>query len=390
MRKGIKYILISVVAGLGIVSCIYPFTPEVVPEVVGLLVMEGEINAGIESTFTASKSFSLLEEHAQAECLSLTDIYVESESGIRYAYSRVERSEDTRFQEDVRISYIIDTRNINRGERHKLVFSYDNKQYETEWLEFVETPVIDSITYRVAEDKSKLDILVHATGINDSLRHFKWEYREDWEFHAEYMQQYEDKLLYGEPVPLPPGIPDNYYCWNTVYSSNINVFNTESISENIIKDHVVKSIEYSDKRIMDLYRIEVYQKGLTKDAYKYWETMLKNNEGSGGIFAPQPNELRGNIHCIDDPQEVVLGYIISCAVEVKSIYIQAREHRIYKSTEGCSPFLWEPKSMTDTPSDSWGIYAVHEGEVFYIDKKCLTCLRSGTKNKPDFWPSDHE
>lgn len=392
MKEAYKYITLCVAAVLGVASCIYPFTPEEVPQEIGLLVMEGEINAGIESSFTASESFSILAENVKAKSLELSDIYVESESGKKYASYRTQKSEDYKFEGDSKLSYIVDTRALDKEERHKLVFSCRGKKYETVWLEFVETPVIDSITYRVADDKSKLDIMVHATGISDSLRYFKWEYREDWEFHAVYQQQF--ILVDQVPVILPPGVPDNYYCWNKAFSSDINLLSTAGLSENRVKDHLLTSIGSTNKRLMDLYSIEVYQKGISEEAYKYWDTMLKNNEGTGGIFAPQPNELRGNIYCIDDPEEMVLGYITSCEVEKMRIYIKAQDHNIYKNPEDCTPFQWfpNPDKGEFEPSPTWGVYFYDEetGDLFYVEDRCLTCLRHGTKDKPDFWPTKHE
>lgn len=394
MRQVIKYIAIIWVAVLGVVSCIYPFNPKISSADISLVVVEGDISAGVESSFVATKSLPLNDNSQLAESLNLTSIYVEGERGSMYKSFRVEESEDDKFLNSKKVTYKVDTRALKGDERHRLVFVYDNKTYASDWVTMVQTPEIDSVTFRVSDDLENLEIMGHAVGINDSLRYYKWDYVEDWEFHANYEEHW--VLQKGVPVFTTAGTPDNYYCWNHNVSSEINICNTENISKNIIKDYVVKSIWYQDRRISSLYRIDVYLRGLTKEGYKYWETMLKNNEATGDIFAPQPNEMRGNLHCVENPDEVVLGYITSCSVSHKRIYINQSEHRLYKSPLSCQPFEFEPKDG-DSPSDAWGVYSVEFNEegtaiikTTYIDRHCLDCLYFGTKNKPADWPTDHE
>lgn len=394
MRQLAKHITIFLAAVLGVVSCIYPFNPEIPANETDMLVMEGEITAGQESYFVATKTLPLDSNMVLAEPLALTSIYVEGEKGSIYKSYRKEESEDDKFLGNKKISYAVDTRNLDKSERHRLVFQYNKKSYATDWLSFVEAPPIDSLTYRISKDSLNLEIIGHAKGVNDTSRYYKWEYIEDWEVTANYHEDY--ILVNGVPVKKPKDQIDNYYCWNHSKSSEINLYTTESISQNIIKEAVVKSIDKHDKRIMSLYRIDVYLKSLTKEAYKYWETLLRNNEETGDIFSPQPNEMRGNIYCVDDPNEVVLGYITSSAASTKRLYINYIDHKFYKSKDSCAPFEFEPKEG-DTPSDAWGVYQVEWNDdgtmivkTFYIEKRCLSCLYYGTKDKPEDWPNDHK
>jgi hypothetical protein len=262
----------------------------------------------------------------------------------------------------------------------------------TGWLDFVPTPEIDSVTYTVAEDLTHLDIHVHATGLNDTLRYFKWDYREDWEFNTYFQQMVyylpDSNMVYS----YDEGDSPYFYCWDSSVSTNINIFSTKSLSQNKVSQHPIKTIYNTDKRLSYLYAIEVFQKGLSEEAYKYWETLLKNNDGSAGIFAPQPNEMRGNMFCADDPDEMVLGYISCCDTKSRRIFIDRVDHRIYKSEENCfqeskTVDLW--KSMYKS---GWDVVDVDpiSGEIFWAPRKCVDCRVNGTKNKPSFWPNDHK
>lgn len=392
MKKVFIYIFILLSGSLGIVSCVYPFTPEGIESEMGLLVMEGDINAGVVSTFVPSRSISLDGTSDQVEGVELTDIYVESESGAKYVMIEKLVSSDNRFLNNSKLSYVVDTKGLDISHRCRLVFSADSKTYMSEWLEFIPTAPIDSVTYSVAEDFSHLDIHVHTTGLNDSLRYFKWDYKEDWEFHTYFKKEvyyYPDS---NQVYNYEDGESPYFYCWNSSVSSDINVHSTEALSENIVSYHPVKTIYNDDRRISYLYAIEVYQKALTEEAYRFWETLLKNNDGSAGIFAPQPNEMRGNLYCVDDPEEMVLGYISSCTVESKRIFISSVDHRIYRGADNC---LHEAKDIELWPSmynSGWDVVNVDKlsGEVMWAPKKCVDCRVYGNKNKPEFWPNDHK
>ncbi len=391
MKGFLKYIFI-LFAFLGVVSCVYPFTPEGVEGEVGILVMEGDINAGIASTFVPSRSISLTGQNNGVEAVDLTEIYVESESGEKFGLIEKIEEENKDFLNNRKVSYVLGTDAMSKDHKCRLVFSADNKTYMTGWLDFVPTPEIDSVTYTVAEDHTHLDIHVHTTGLNDTLRYFKWDYKEDWEF-STYFQQTVYYLKDSNMVYLyEEGESPYFYCWNSSISTNINILSTESLSQNKVCQHPVKTIYNTDMRLSYLYAIEVFQKGLSEEAYKYWETLLKNNDGSAGIFAPQPNEMRGNLFCVEDPSEMVLGYISCCETKSRRIFIDRVDHRIYKSGDNCTQESKPVELWSTMYSSGWDVVNVDplSGEIFWAPRRCVDCRANGTKNKPSFWPNDHK
>lgn len=392
MRRFLIIVTFIVSLAVSLVSCVYPFTPEGIEDEVGLIVMEGDINSGIKSTFTPSTSFSLSDRSDKPKYVQLRDIYVESEDGVIYGSYYQSVVEDKNFMSQYKIVYTVDTEDLDEEKRHRLVFKTDEKTYMSGWLSFVKTAPIEDVTYRVADDKSYLEVLVSTTGINDSLKYYKWDYREDWEIHSQYLP---DGYFYPDSNQVYPiydyeDYPSNYYCWNKSLSTNINIFSTENLSQNIVKDHVVRRIPNNDKRLSYIYAIEVYQKALSKDAYIYWETILKNNDGSAGIFAPQPNEMKGNLYCVEDPNEIVLGYISSCAVEKKRIFIDRTEHQIYVEDDVCLLEAVEPSKWKAVFGAGWLVVSLDplSGEVLWSPRKCVDCRVYGNKTKPSFWPND--
>lgn len=384
-----KYIYILIIASALVSSCVYTFEPKGVEQQEGILVIEGDINIGDESVFVLSKSVNVDDSEAETASLAASDIYIEAETGAKYGYYSIKTEEDDNFKDNIKYSHYIDTKNLDLSVRYRLVVSCDDKHYTSSWGSYLETPPIDSVSYVISDDKTAIDIYVSSTGVNDTLNYYKWDYVEDWEFKADfYAVSY--FLPDSDKVYDLPYEQNKYYCWKHNRSSNINIISTEQLSDNKVVNHHITNIASNDFRISYVYAIEVQQKTISKEAYTYWETMLRNNDGTGGIFSPQPSEMRGNITCVEDPQEAVLGYISVCSVQKERIFIYYKDTKIYYERKYCEQ-LAKPKNEWWRLSIShWDV--VYEdtmtGAVYWAETKCVDCRTRGTKNKPDFWPMD--
>lgn len=73
------------------------------------------------------------------------------------------------------------------------------------------------------------------------------------------------------------------------------------------------------------YSIQVKQYALTEDAYNYWTLLKKNTEQLGSIFDSQPSASIGNIHCVNNPTEIVIGYISAGTVTNSRIFISKNQ-----------------------------------------------------------------
>ncbi len=395
MGKIIKYIGLFLGSMLLISSCVYPFEPEDLDVEATAIVMEGDINIGDFSKFYSSTSVSISSDDMQVKNIPLDEIRVEGKNGAVCDAFTVEIEEDARYAKGEKRAYVLDTRTLPAEGDYRLVFRVGDKTYSSNWSQCLRTPEIDSITYSVKEDLSSLDILVHATGEVDSLKYYKWDFREDWEFHARwYASAYYDPvqkivLKYPEDGSVIP----NYYCWDTALSTDINIYSTEPLTENVVKNQKLVTIPNISLKISYLYSIEVYQKLLSEEGYKYWETLKKNSDGSSGIFAPQPNELKGNIICESDPKELVLGYISVSTVTRKRCYIKDTDVKIYK------PSYYSGDELTTVDPEMWDSYYTFNwapvivdpmtGAVDWAPRRCVDCRVYGTKDKPSFWPNDH-
>jgi hypothetical protein len=118
----------------------------------------------------------------------------------------------------------------------------------------------------------------------------------------------------------------------------------------------------------------VFQYGLTKEAYDYLGKMKKNTEQIGSIFDPQPSYLTGDIQCISDPSEKVIGFISFGVIREKRVFISPFEiSKINKNW-----FYTHYCEYLEPNQDS-----IRERKLPY-PPDCYTC--SGTQIKPSYWP----
>ncbi len=189
--------------------------------------------------------------------------------------------------------------------------------------------------------------------------------------------------------------PDNiHYCWGSKTSNRIILGKSDNLSENRIKDHTILSLEPFNSRFSYLYSILVKQQTLDKKAYEYFDNMRKNVEQTGGIFAPQPTEIKGNITCLSDPKEIIIGYIYATTELSYRLYIKAEEVPGMGEIFDCR----EKKTFIEGELDKaygQGMAILSEGDkagiYICISRRCVDCTaRGGSKNKPDFWPNNHQ
>ena len=141
-----------------------------------------------------------------------------------------------------------------------------------------------------------------------------------------------------------------------------------------------------------MYFVELSQIRLTEEAYRFWETVRNNSTNVGGLFSPEPSEMRGNIVNVDDPDELVLGYVSVSTCTRKKMFVDNYDTR-FSNWRGPSYGLVEP--FPDIP-DEWRKYYGWKyrygwlndetGQTVWAPIECIDCRASGgTKERPWWW-----
>ena len=365
-------------------SCVYPFSAET-EDGSGALVIEGDILIGETTAVKIGRSTPI--GGPKSEPVHGV-VWVEDEYGTTFRGVRDKSG----------ARYLVNTAAADPGLAHRLhVQLPDGREYVSSWEKAGAPPVIDSLSYIRDPDHDRLNIALSMHSQAGS--YFKWSYVEDWEYHTQYFAviKYEAPNVVGYGGKIVPMVyPENtYYCYRHAESSEILTFSTERQTDDRFVDLEFHKIPRSDTRISYLYRIKVDLEPLSAGAYAYWENIKANSEYSGSLFAPTPSEMVGNIRCVQDPDELVMGYINVARRASKTLYLDALDVKFYKSDE---PYVEGELIGTDRwlefilkgylPYSS--VMPEDYSQTYWAPARCVDCTKmGGTRERPDDWPTNH-
>ena len=372
-------------------SCIVPFEPQGMKQEEGILVVEGMI-MDTGTTIKLTRTISLYADDPDSTRIDW--VYGARVQVIDDRNNVVAVAEPQSKDGTPGIVYAVPGEiAFTPGTKYALSIQIGEKRYQSAFVSPTLTPEIDEISWRTNTDGS-MDIMVSTHDPENQTEYYRWAFEEDWEIRSYLFGFYWYNPITGEVVEQSPFTSNNrYYCWASDKSKAIILGTSGRLTEATIKNNVIHSIPTYNSRFSYLYSILVRQYGIDKETYIYYKNLKDNIELSGSLFAPLLTEIKGNIACLSNPDEPVVGYI-SATNEVKTrIFIDMLE------IGGEDLYACEEKeSRRFSRSQLASIYIYGYSIVTYMDAyficypiRCVDCTaRGGTKNKPDFWPNDHQ
>ena len=376
--------------GLCAVSCIYPFEAKV-SDADSRIVIDGDILIGSETTVSLGYMWSLSAfDEEMVWNTPLGNVWVEDDRGDVY-------ENETKVPSEGASSFTIDTRLAPTDRQYRLHFKDygTDREYVSSWTSVNPAPVIDGIGYELDDDNVNMTLSAHS---DDGGQYFRWTYDELWKYHAEYAPDYEFDTK--EQVEVLRDQPDEslYYCWGSNSSKEVDLCATADLSANRLKDHKFLAIDRSNQRMMIRYRINVSLRCISADAYRYLYNLKITSNYTGSLFSPNPSDVVGNITCLDDPDENVIGYIDVCRTVSKMFYIDQRTAMCYKAPASTG-YLFIPPADEDGVVDLMSFWrsgyvpimygldtATGESGVLWDYKRCIDCRTSGgTLTMPEDW-----
>lgn len=364
----------------------------------GYLVVEGVVNSdqGI-TTIKLSRTQKLENQQQQMIYERRASVKVEGEDNF---------SRD--LVEGVNGQYSTTNLNLNPAVRYRLRIRTSNgKEYLSAFTAVQYTPQIDTVTWSLGSEGVQINLTTD-NPLNNT-RYYQWEYNETWEITSQNVsmlkfQVYKDRnnrdslsVTYRDPVNF--GIDSSIYrCWQFNASNQLLM----SSSAKLEKDFVSVPITFipnGSEKLRHLYSINIKQYGLSKEAYEFLEKIKKNTEQLGSLFDAQPGELKGNIVCVSNPSEPVIGFVNIGNVTEKRIFISSSQlggwnffpvpcdvvtlpnnsDSIIKKMSDLIPTL---PSTYVTPPTTPPIIASFEA----VRNICVDCTIRGTNVKPNYWP----
>jgi hypothetical protein len=371
------------------------FTADLPVDNVDLLIIEGNIIANTECVFYLEKSFSLNESTVPEESFDVKgDLVVVGSNGYKS-------------QPAIYLGagkYRVSIGDLEEDQNYGVEITYDGNLYVSELLSPIETPEIDSVSWRQPEDVGPVFLYVSTHNDNNELGFYLWNYVEDWEIKA----TYETNLFYD---PRRQEYYEDHsnaflYCWRKNEVNPVLVGSSESLVGNKIVNKQLYEQSPNSDRYSVLYSVNVIQQSLNRDAYEYYSNKAKLSKEMGGLFTPQPSELKGNITCRTNSSKRAMGYVnVLKNVTEKRIFIEERaisRRPVMDCSEipgsELSVYLEERKMTLDDlynigfrPVAKFSSGLSGDPSDYWVLEKCTDCTKNfGSKEKPYFWPNDHK
>ncbi|HVW96080.1 MAG TPA: DUF4249 domain-containing protein [Mucilaginibacter sp.] len=386
MKKVWYLIILTLVLG----SCKKPYDLPAVASNVSYLVVEGFINTGQDSTIiTLTRTVDLKDANTYNPEKN-AKVNIEGNDGGTYPLKEIKPG-----------IYTVPPLTLNESNLYRLdITTSDGKTYQSDFEKNIQSPPIDSITYKVVNNGVQVNVNSHDS--KNETHYYRYEYQETWDIHAAYDAEEEVGINFvGTYFIRSRRTPQTYQCWITNPSSDIIVGSSAKLSQDVISDLPITFIRGVSEKLADVYSIQVRQYGLSAKAYTYWSQLKKDTEDLGGIFDAQPSEIPGNIHCTTDPSERVIGYISVGSTYKKRSFIYSYDLPVWDRSSinaGCKLdtfYYANPKtgvndvaaflySKLEYPVNSVGFPKVigHTGSSI----TCIDCTLRGSNVKPSFWP----
>jgi hypothetical protein len=368
-----------------IAGCTEKFVPSVKSPATGYLVVEGIVNAGTGPTQITLSRTNTLNDSAEL-----------FESG---ATIQVEGTDSSilGLTETGTGTYSSNQLSLNPSNQYRIrIMTKDGRIYLSDFEPVLKTPPIDSINWELRNGGVQIYANTHDP-LNNTHYYF-WNYTETWEFHSPYLPSIKYDTTMINPVPQPPTVIivdapadlSNYTCWQTLFSSDLLLGSSINLSKDVIYDLPVEFIPPGSQKLSVEYSILVNQDALTQGAYQFLQGMKMNTEETGSLFDPQPSQLNGNIHCLTNTSEPVIGYLSIASTQALRIFISNTAVPGWNYESPCSlDSIIYP--LTPSYADQVGLFPVAAINLNAMSftaapRYCVDCTLSGTNQKPSFWP----
>jgi hypothetical protein len=380
---GLAYILISLI----ITQCRQVYEPKIHDQNSKFLVVEGFINSNGPTVIHLSRTINFNDSIIDPELGA--SVYVEDENGTSIPLTETGNGE-----------YNLGQLALDSNLKYRLYIKTANgKEYASEYSSVTYTPPIDSITWQRENDGLRL--YTNAHDLRGAAKYYQWKFEETWEFHSAY---YSSLLYTRDASNAVTGLvyrhPDHsvdttiYKCWNTLNSTAITLGSTENLNSGVVY-LPVQYIEPGSQKLSVLYSINLHQYAISHEEYLFLEKMKKNTEALGTLFDPQPSQLNGNIHCLSDPNEIVIGYIEVSQEQTKRLFIDNNQVNGWNYQVNCDQIeiandlaTINHKAPDLTPTIPTALSPLGGIISFDVatDIHCVYCTLSGTNQKPSYWP----
>ena len=386
MRRTIKLLLLSLLLVTLHPQCVQKYNSPYTSPVTGYLVVEGYISGNTATQYTLSRTIPLP-----------GDSTIPLETGAKVQVEGTDNSVEPLTEQSAG-TYVAGTLALNAATQYRLrITTTAGELYLSSYVQSKPTPPIDSVSWTYSSNGVQIYVNTHDPA--NATRYYQWTYGETWEYNsAEYSQA--EYIAATNTVVQRPLADQIYTCWHSDSSTNILVSSSAKLAQDLIYLQPLTLIPSNGVQLGIEYSIYVRQYALTEDGYNFLTLMQSNTESLGTIFDPTPSQLKGNIQCLTNPNEPVVGYVSAGTVQQQRIFIKNSQVPFWHYAFLCAA----PDTLVKPPDsahlkiffDLYGYIPLFAdlsptGSLigWYANfPACIDCrLQGGTTQEPSFWPN---
>lgn len=327
-------LFLVIVLGLGLCTCISPFTADVPEEVEGIVISASlttlpglqEVRILRASPFT-NKAYN--------RPISKAQVWVVDNEGQRQEFAEIVNN--LGWYQPVDRDYVGEV-----GKTYVLhILTTENRKYESLPETVRDVPPIKKLyTEEVITDDPLLgpaltsfSVLLDVEDPASKGDYYRWSWLhfEPLSFCSAY-----DGVPFGGRTRTLVGLTCcELPCWDIVrcYINCTNVMSDALINGKNLTRHPIVNIPYCPKD----YYIEIQQRSISQSAFDYWRTVDQLSASNGSLFDNAPAAIRGNLKCVTDPEEPVYGFFEVSDVHENGFFINRTQSTTKPAVPSCDP-----------------------------------------------------
>jgi hypothetical protein len=378
-----RYFSYIIIFAFCMVSCREKYTPELKSSDKSALVVEGFLNAGNgPTTITLTRSYGV---NSSGVIPRVTGAQVTVEGNNSTTFSLIETGAGTGVYRNPQLTLLTDKQYRLR------IRTTGGKEYLSDYVPVKLSQPIDSINWKW--ENNGVMVYANTHDATNNSRYYTWDYEETWEIVSNYYSTVKG-LSNFTIVPRNFPAEDVSHCWKYDNSRTIMVGSSAQLQSDVIFESPLFYIPANTERTGVRYSVLVKQSVLTPQAYEYFLLMKKNTEQLGSIFDPLPSELKGNIKCLSDAAETVIGYVTASSQVEKRIFISSTDLANSKYTFGECFWKLVPNKIDSIKKYMPSLMPYTEeldllGNIvgyYFAPLPCSDCTaRGGINVKPSYW-----
>ena len=363
---------------LCLIRCKEPYDAQISPSTTNNLVVEGIINATGRTTIALSRTLPL-KDPAKIKVETNAQVSVIAEDNSVYDIKETGNG-----------TYTSGLLFLNTNQKYRLHIKTNNGgEYLSDYVAVKQTPPIDSVSFTLENDGVHISVSTHDP--KNTSRYYKWDYEETWEIHSAYANY----LKYANGsigTRTATEVTKLYSCWTTQNSTSIVLGSSAKLANDVINLAPIVFIPNESEKTSVRYSILINQYSLDRKSYDFYQMLKSNTESLGSVFDPLPSEVTGNINCVSNPLEKVIGYIGASAVAQKRFFINSNQVNSKFALPCATTYVTNKPDSFKLYFGSLGLLPYQADPPFgpplgYFSSSpyCIDCTLRGSSVKPSFW-----